>query len=145
MQTILPLEIIPIEDEGFHIVTEVLVNGEKARLLIDTGASRTVFDLQRITNFPGIASDVFKKMEKSSSGLGTNTMESFTFLIDDFRLNEIGLTEFEAVLVDMIHVNQSYEILGMPPIDGVLGGDILVEYDAVIDYGSQDLKLTLKD
>ncbi len=141
MHTLLPLEIVPIEDEGFHIITAGKVNGDDARLLIDTGASRTVFDIERITLFPGIDPKVFKKLEKLSSGLGTNTMESFTIILEEFRLGDLPLKDFETVLIDMSHVNKSYEMLEMPAIDGVIGGDILADYNAVLDYGSKQLRL----
>jgi len=141
MFTKLPLEIVSIEDEGFHIITASKVNGDGARLLIDTGASRTVFDIERITLFPGIDPKVFKKLEKLSSGLGTNTMESFTIILGEFRLGDLLLTDFETVLIDMSHVNKSYEMLGMPAIDGVIGGDILAEYNAVLDYGRKQMQL----
>ena len=46
-----PLTIIPIENDGFHLMVEGFINGKAARFLIDTGASRTVFDQERILDF----------------------------------------------------------------------------------------------
>ena len=47
----IPINIINIEGDGFHIVTDGLVNGKSARFVVDTGASRTVFDKDRILNY----------------------------------------------------------------------------------------------
>lgn len=44
------------------------------------------------------------------------------------------IENFEAVLLDLAHVNESYEKLGLTPIDGVLGGDVLYKYNAAINY-----------
>ena len=44
----IPINIINIEGDGFHIVTEGHINGKAARFVVDTGASRTVFDKDRI-------------------------------------------------------------------------------------------------
>ena len=83
---ILKLEIVPIEDDGYHIFIEAFINGKKARLLIDTGASRTVFDAERIKAFLPDGDHNFEKIDKLSTGLGTNTMESHTVILAEFRL-----------------------------------------------------------
>lgn len=141
MQSILPLEIISIEDDGYHVITKGKINGKEARLLIDTGASRTVFDIEKIVTFPGISPDDFMLMEKRSSGLGTNSMESFTIILKKLSLGKLKLKDYESVLISMTHVNQSYEMLNLPPIDGVIGGDLLSAYNAVIDYGKKEMGL----
>ncbi|MDG1476456.1 MAG: aspartyl protease family protein [Vicingaceae bacterium] len=51
MKTILPIEIFPIEDDGYHLKVEIVINGKPANLILDTGASRTVLDENRITEF----------------------------------------------------------------------------------------------
>ncbi|OQA10334.1 MAG: hypothetical protein BWY67_01178 [Bacteroidetes bacterium ADurb.Bin397] len=45
------------------------------------------------------------------------------------------------VLLDLSHVNQSYEILKLKPVDGVIGGDLLKRYEAIIDYSKKTLVL----
>ncbi|MBK7570589.1 MAG: hypothetical protein IPI10_02830 [Bacteroidetes bacterium] len=42
---------LTIEDDGLHLIVDSEVNGKSCRLLIDTGASRTVFDQNRIFIF----------------------------------------------------------------------------------------------
>lgn len=44
MITTIPLQILPIENDGFHLMIVVKINRKNANLIIDTGASRTVFD-----------------------------------------------------------------------------------------------------
>ena len=50
----IPFDLLSIEGDGFHLLVEALLNGRPAKMLIDTGASRTVFDKERITRYiPG--------------------------------------------------------------------------------------------
>ena len=44
MKTTIPFKIIKIDDEGFHLLIKVYINKKVAHLLIDTGASKSVFD-----------------------------------------------------------------------------------------------------
>lgn len=135
----LPLTILQIDEDGFHLLTSVTVNGKAASMLVDTGASRTVFDKDRFKNFS--ENEEFILHDKLSTGLGTNTMESHKSIIERFELGKIELFNYEVVLLDMTHVNLSYKTLELLPIDGVMGGDLLVKYNGVIDYENQTLTL----
>jgi predicted aspartyl protease len=134
------LELLSIEDDGYHIFIDALINGNKARLLIDTGASRTVFDAERIKYFLHAGNHNFEKIDKLSTGLGTNTMESHSIVLEEFRLGDTLFKDYLAVALNMEHVNQSYGMLGYPKIDGVLGGDLLHELKAVIDYRKKQIR-----
>jgi len=137
----IPLELIPIEDDGFHIRIRAEINGKAAGLLIDTGATRTVFDSTRIVQFLPNANSLLKETEKLSTGLGTNSMKSHSTIIQQFKLGKLLLKNYSAIVIDIVHINQSYEQLKIPAIDGVVGGDILEQYGAVIDYSNKILQL----
>ncbi|MDF1673104.1 MAG: retropepsin-like aspartic protease [Vicingaceae bacterium] len=139
MKTILPIEIFPIEDDGYHLKTTLLVNSKSANVIIDTGASRSVFDETRITNY--INFDELEDHDRLSSGLGTNTMVSKKVTLDKLQIGDICINNYEATILDLSHVNTSYEKLDIAPIDGILGGDILHYYNAVIDYDNRELVL----
>lgn len=139
MTTKIPLEIIDMQGDGFHLAIKLLVNNKPARFILDTGASRTVFDENRIANF--IENAELTPNEQLSTGLGTNDMQSNIVSIDSFVLADLHIYDYQTVAIDMSHINQTYEILDMPLIDGVLGGDILSEFKAVIDYENPVLKL----
>ena len=134
------LELLAIEEDGYHIFIEAIINGKIARLLIDTGASRTVFDAQRIKKFIKEEEQNLEKIDKLSTGLGTNTMESHSVTLAEFALGETLLIDYQAVVLNMEHVNKSYKMLGYPVIDGVLGGDLLHELKAVIDYRKKQIR-----
>lgn len=129
-----PIIFLEIEEHGIHLLMEVLINDKPARMLIDTGASQTVLDKNRALQFIGDleveASDTLSK------GLGTDSMESFNVELHSMTFGELKITDQKVVLLDLVHVNTSYEAMGEAPVDGVLGGEILKEYKAVIDYGA---------
>jgi hypothetical protein len=140
MRTEIPIRILPIENDGFHLLIRVQVNNRKANMLIDTGASKTVFDRNRIGNFVDDTS--FDLNDKLSTGLGTNTMESHITTIKKMKLGNISISNYQTILLDLSHVNHSYQQLSIKPIDGVIGSDILREYKAVIHYGKEMLRLS---
>jgi hypothetical protein len=142
MITTIPFKILNIDNEGFHLMIKLHINRKVANLIIDTGASKTVFDKTRIGKY--VNEKNFEAHDKLSTGLGTNTMESQTTLIRRIKIGEVEILDYKAVLLDLSHVNNSYEQVGLRPIEGVLGCDILMEYNAVIDYEKKILKLKFK-
>lgn len=139
MTELIPLKFLSIEGDGIHLLISVKINGKKAKMLVDTGASKTVFDINRISKFTG--KKKFGKNEQLSTGLGTNSMQSHNTLLKKIEIGKFIIKDFDAILLDLSHVNESYEKIGLGSIDGVLGGEILVNFKAVIDYGKKQLKL----
>ena len=117
-----------------------LIHGKEARFLIDTGASRSVFDPKTISTF--IDDLTFEKKEGITAGVGSSDLESATFLIDAFSLGEMEITDYEAVALDLDNIHEMYGKLGLPHIDGIIGGDLLKRHKAVINYKSKKLRLT---
>jgi len=142
MTTTIPLKIMLLEDDGCHLFFEGLINGVKANMLVDTGASMTVFDKNRILNFINKAEYKKKVKYKMSTGLGTRTMQSQKVLLRKIEFNELLLENYEAIMVDMKHVNVAYEQMDLPLVDGVMGGDLLKKYNVVIDYEKEILILS---
>ena len=137
MITTVPLQIIDLHQDGFHPLVEVTLFGKPFTLVLDTGASRTAFDYTLISqeNVELEASD------SVSTGLGTTTMTSYTANIRDFHIGDLLTDEFEVAVLDLSTINIAYRQLNHPDVLGVLGGDILVRYKAVIDYGHSLLTL----
>ncbi|MEP7169675.1 MAG: retropepsin-like aspartic protease [Bacteroidota bacterium] len=139
---IVPLKILRIENDGIHLLVKVKINNKIARLIVDTGASKTVLDKNRINRF--VKENNFEKHQALSTGLGTSSMESHIVEIRKLETGNWKLENITLVLLDMSHVNFSYSQIGMKEIDGVLGGDILIQYDAVIDYEKKQMILKTK-
>ena len=122
---------------------QATINNRKARLLVDTGASKTVFDKSRIGKF--VDESEFELNEKLSTGLGTNSMQTHSAAIKKIQFGELTIKNFKTILLDLSHVNESYGKLGFPVIDGVLGSDVMMQYNALIDYKSKELKFKWKE
>ncbi|MGZ4117374.1 MAG: retropepsin-like aspartic protease [Bacteroidia bacterium] len=142
MTTTIPLKVLDIGGEGFHLMMKILINGKVANVIVDTGASKTVFDKTAIEKFVNHKS--FEEHDQLSSGLGTNTMISQTTIIKKIKIGLAEIENYKTVLLDLSHVNNSYSQIGLKQVDGVLGSDILLEYKAVIDYDKKVLKLKFK-
>jgi hypothetical protein len=138
----IPIQLIAIENDGFHLMIEVLINNKKANLVLDTGASRTVFDKDEMISFIDDETQIeYQENEKLSSGLGTNSMKSEAFYLGSLKLGEFEINDYQALTLDLTHVKLSYESLNLPKIHGVLGGDLLKKFNAVIYYQKKILKL----
>jgi hypothetical protein len=134
-----PFKILSLDADGFHLMVKMKINGKPANLIIDTGASKTVLDKTRISKY--VKETDFKLHDKLSSGLGTNTMQSQSTLLKRIKIGDAEITDYTIVLLDLSHVNSSYEQLGLKPVEGVLGSDILLQFNAVIDYEKKIMKL----
>ncbi len=138
----IPLQIIDLQQDGFHPLVEVKIFKKSFILVLDTGASKTALD-QALLMAAYEHIDI-KTSDRLSTGLGTNTMVSSKALISDLYLGDLLIDEFEAAVLDLSTINFAYSELGHPQVLGVLGGDILMKYKAIIDYGKSELVLKVK-
>ena len=136
-----PLQLINLQNDGFHLLVEVVVFGKPFNVVLDTGASKTVLDKTNVMNH--IADGDLLNSDKLSTGLGTNSMESFIIHLPALHIGKLKLKNFEAAVLDLSSISEAYENLQLPPVIGVLGGDILQQYRAVIDYNKLELKLSV--
>jgi hypothetical protein len=136
---IIPLQIIDLQEDGVHPLINILVFGKPFILVLDTGASKTAFDQTMLLQAHEEA--VVTVSDKLSTGLGTNTMTSSTAVINDLYIGGLLIDEFDVAVLDLSTINIAYRQLGHPEVLGVLGGDILMKYKAVIDYEKQQLLL----
>lgn len=134
-----PLALINLHDDGFHLLVEVVIFGKKFNAVLDTGASKTVLDKTTIEKY--ITDEELQQSEKLSTGLGTSTMESYTIVIRRLQIGKLKLKNFETAVLDLSTISTAYETLNLPPVIGVLGGDILNSHGAVINYEKLVLKL----
>ena len=135
-----PLQLLDIEGEGFHIMVQGMIHGKEANFLIDTGASRSVFDPKTISTF--IDDLTFEKKEGLTAGVGSSDLESATFKIDTFSIGNMEIHDYEAVALDLGNIHEMYGKLHLPRIDGIIGGDLLRRYRAVINYKMKKMRFS---
>lgn len=133
-----PLELINLQDNGFHLLVEVVVFGQPFNVVLDTGASKTVLDKTTVEKY--IATGDLLSSDHLSTGLGITNMQSYVIHLPVFKIGKLKLKNFEAAVLDLSSISSAYENLSLPPVIGVLGGDILHKYRALIDYNKLQLK-----
>jgi hypothetical protein len=138
-QISIPLNIIDLHGDGFHPVLDIVIFNKPFKVVLDTGASRTAFDRDLLIQANQEA-DIIAS-ERLSTGLGTNTMESATAVIENIWIGDMMIPEMEVAVLDLSAINVAYRELGHPEVLGVLGSDVLMKYNAVVDFGKRRLLL----
>ncbi|RZL49981.1 MAG: hypothetical protein EOO93_23850 [Pedobacter sp.] len=131
MRTItVPLTLINLQDDGFHLLVEIVVFGETLFAVLDTGASRSVFD-------KGLMEKHVREItvsEETQAATIFSTSETLQGMIPKLKIGGLILKNYHAVALDLQSVTDTYLTMGHPAIAGIIGGDILMEYSAKIDY-----------
>ncbi len=128
----IPIEILQLDEESYHLVVKAIVNSTPCNLILDTGASRSVFD---INTFRVRFSDEETGKEIIPAGIIEGTIENRFGIIDRFCIGDFEEENMRAVFIDLDHINKLYKkIEGTPVIAGLLGSDFLVRQRAIIDF-----------
>jgi hypothetical protein len=145
MHSVIQVTLLSVEKASFHLSIPAFIGERPIHMLIDTGASRTVFDASRFREFhPGSKSLNMDNQDVISTGIGTDALEISMIRIKDLRIGDWVARTYTSVLIDLSNVNQTYTMLGIQPIDGILGGDLLLKLKAIIDYQKRQLKITFR-
>jgi hypothetical protein len=138
MRTItVPLILINLQDDGFHLLVEIVVFGQNLFAVLDTGASRSVFD-------KGLMEKHINELTINNDTQAATIFSTSTTLqgnIPKLKIGQLTLKNYAAVGLDLQGVSDTYLLLGHPPVSGIIGGDILMEFNAKIDYKKRLLKL----
>jgi len=136
----IPINIIKLDKNSYHLIIEVKINKIPVNVVIDTGASRTVFDKSLL----GERLKILKLKEKNkiqSAGIIAGNIESIPAVADSLKLGNLKLKNFPLVLIDMQGINQLYKKITGIEVHGLLGSDFLLDFNAVINYGKGTLIL----
>jgi hypothetical protein len=134
MKTItIPFLLINLQDNGFHILVETVVFSEKHYAVIDTGASRSVFDKSLLERHNAH----FLEDEEQQASTLFSSSQTMVTTIPLLKIGKLILANYETVALDLQSVSDTYLMLGQPAISGIIGGDILVKYQCKIDYKKQ--------
>ena len=124
--------------ETKHYLVEAKVNGVKGKFILDTGASNSCICTSLEDKFKVISKESKEKASSANSEM-TNTMISKSNMIQiDKWEDKINLISF-----DMNHINNALSQKKVPPIDGIIGADILKKSKSILDYKTNKLFLKL--
>ena len=134
------IEIMSIQDYGIHCFIPVKVNGVTARLLIDTGASKTVFAKKFIdSHFNELYTH---KSEQLTTGLGSSSIESEEAIIPLMKIGKLRIKNYHSHILDLSQINDTYLQVELPPIDGIIGCDLLLEHKATLNFKNRSLAMS---
>ncbi|MBB6239559.1 hypothetical protein HDC90_004212 [Pedobacter sp. AK013] len=134
----IPLRLINLQDDGFHLLVEVVIFKEKHFAVLDTGASRSVFDKSLIEQHLSETLQVSDEINAATLFTTTTTIQA---TIPELKIGSLKIKNYETVAFDLQSVSETYQQFGHPTIMGIIGGDILMQYKAVINYDKMVLKL----
>jgi len=139
VKTVLPIDIVTLgEDNSYHLFVSGSINDRKYDLLIDTGASHTIFDTALIPEAPV---DEAARREIQSAGIHAGELKSSIGHIKKFRLGDLKRVNWTVVLIDLTHVNDLYQRFSDKRVAGLIGSDFLLKHKAIIDYKKKELVL----
>jgi predicted aspartyl protease len=123
--------------DGFNLYVDGSVNGQKAKLMVDTGAFATLLH----TRFVRRMKIPLRDTPFSSSGVNLKqrgvqmaTISRFSIGSMDFERRDVGVINLEG----LIHGGL---LDATPPVVGLLGSEILRRYHGIIDFGTNSLYL----
>src|SRR6266542_2381928 len=99
MKTIIPLNIESIEKGNYHLFVKIKIGRRVANMLLDTGASKTVFDQEKILKY--IEASAIQSQHVQSVGLGSSDNHTDIAKIPHVRFYDLKLSNFEVAVLDL--------------------------------------------
>lgn len=128
----IPIKIVELESDNYHlIICSVFTDGSKGNWVIDTGASKSVFD-KNLAEYCVVSEDETEELH--SAGVSDEPMTTTLAYMKPFCFEKLKLENIKVALLDMAHINELYSKVTDLQICGLLGSDFLLKYNAVIDY-----------
>lgn len=135
----LPLQIIELEKDNFHILIEgEFFDKTISGWIIDTGASKSVMDVNQKTYYEIMDSDNMD--DYHSAGINQGMMETMVGKLGFLKFGGLEIYDHKVALIDLQHVNEIYGKYTPYRISGLLGGDILMQYRCRIDYENRTIR-----
>ena len=130
-------EVVELEENAYHILIEAEFAGlQNGWWIIDTGASRSVFD-QAMT----MLYDLENSDSVLATGLGKEMVETGAGSISDLVLGGVSWGVLRVALVDFYHINSEYSKFTEKKIIGLLGADFLLMHHAILNFKEHKLSL----
>ncbi|PJR03354.1 retropepsin-like aspartic protease [Avrilella dinanensis] len=120
-----------------HLLVKARINGISGDFILDTGASATCVSKDEVEHF-NLHSEL---SETKASGAGAVDMETALSENNELKLGHWKIKSLSLIILDLSHVNQALTMQNVKPVHGIIGADVLLEGQAVIDYGQKKLYL----
>lgn len=120
-----------------HLLVSGSINGVKGKFILDTGASNSCVDFEDVSLFK------LKTADSKTRAAGAGAIGMFTQIASSniLRLGRWKYKNFNLVVFDMSHVNAALKEHKAKPVKGIIGADVLIDGNAILDYENRYLYL----
>ncbi|MBO4738042.1 MAG: clan AA aspartic protease [Bacteroidales bacterium] len=120
-------------DYNIHLIINANIKKRNLRLLIDTGATHSCIAKHIADNMVELETEDVDKLLNLSEEI-TDIEQKKMIRIPRLQVADFYINNYFYLITDLTHINMMYENMDIQPIDGLLGSDILLKYNAMIDY-----------
>ena len=113
-----------------HFKITANINKIEGRFILDTGASNSCINLDKV-DFFNLSS---KKSKVKATGAGASEMETKISTKNKIQIGDWKSKKIKIILFDLVHINEALVTRKILPVDGIIGADILIKGKAIIDY-----------
>ena len=122
-----------LDNSSFHIITEGRINEKHVNLIIDTGASMSVFDSEYLKDHLTVTEEKHEVIQ--SAGISAEKIETTRSVAGTFIIGKLVMHQYPMILINMNRINGLYHKFTGTNIHGLIGSDFLYSMNAVIDFG----------
>lgn len=123
--------------DGFNLYVEGSVNGQKAKLMVDTGAFATLLHSQFVRRMQIPMRDT----PFSSSGVNLKQRGVRMATISRFSVGSMNMERKDVGVMNLEGLIHGGLLDASPPVVGLLGSELLRRYHGIIDFGTKSLYL----
>src|SRR5665811_465262 len=137
MRINIPIQIVELEPDNYHILIScTFLDGKSGNWVIDTGASKTVFD-KNLLDYYSVLED--ESDEIHTAGIGEKPMDVTLAQLESVSFGKFKTESQKVALLDLSHINELYSKVTDLKICGLIGGDFLMKNKAVVNYKKKRL------
>lgn len=137
----IPIEIIELEPDNYHLLVScVFLDGSKINWVIDTGASKSVFDKNLDKHIAQVDTET---EDLHSASISEEPLITSIAYLKAFTFEKLKVGVLKVALLDMNHINELYSKVTDIKIGGLLGSDFLLKHKAIINYKEKKLVLRI--
>ena len=127
MKHSIPLELIELEEANYHLAVSCkFIDGGEGLWVIDTGASKSVFDKSLKNHYDPVDPDD-QLVAVQSAGIGSDLLDTSMGILHPFRLGKYRVTSLRVALIDLSQINKLYFHATEREICGLIGSYFLHE------------------
>lgn len=130
----IPFELVELEPESFHMLVDATINDEPVKLIVDSGASRSVFDKSYDSGkrIKGISDTV-------AVGFMSDNVNIELASIPSLIVAGVKFKDFPIALADLSSLRELYKSITGLNVAGLLGCDFLVQNVSSVNFRSKKI------